>query len=189
MKPLLILTLFFWGAVLMQGCKKDSTDDETTATETPILQAYIGGNVWTPDTLNTTLVYNAATGSKLLTCTGTKSQKRIVFSIKQPGATNDSGFPAATYNVDDTTGVSMSYYTQQLTTAGVYDFLLYGTAQAGSGTITITSVDTANKTMTGTYSFTSSKVNYDAEGNYQSVTVATITLGQFNTMPYTFTSN
>lgn len=191
MKPFLILTLCFWGAVLMQGCKKDSTDDDTTttATETPMLQAYIGGTAWTPDTLNTTLVYNAATGSKLLTCTGTKSQKRIVFSIKLPGATNDSSFPAGTYNVDGTAGVSMSYYTQQLTTAGFYDFVLYGTAQAGSGTITIASVDTANKTMTGTYSFTSSKLNYDAEGNYQSITLATITLGQFNAMPYTFASN
>jgi hypothetical protein len=83
----------------------------------------------------------------------------------------------------------MSYYTQQLTTAGLYNFVLYGTAQAGSGTINITSVDTTHKTMTGTYTFTLSKINYDTEGNYQSITLAAITSGQFNTMPYTFTSN
>lgn len=191
MKPFLILTLCVLSTAIFQGCKKDSTDADTTTTttETPILQAYVGGTVWTPDTLTTTLVYNAATSSKVLTCTGTKSQKRVVFSIKQSGAVNDNSFPVATYNVDGSSNVSMSYYTQQLTTAGLYDFVLYGTAQAGSGTITITSVDTANKTITGTYSFTSSKINYDADGNYESITLAAITTGVFNAMPYTFTGN
>lgn len=190
MKPFLILTLCLFGAVLLQSCKKDSTDDTTTTTtESPILQAYIGGSVWTPDTLSAGINYNAATNSKTFNCTGTVSQNRIVFSVKLASAANDNTFPAGTYNVDTEGTVSMAYYTQQLVTAGVYNFILHGTVQPGSGTVTITSVDAANKTITGTYSFTSTKVNYDDQGNYESISVASITSGVFNAMPYTFTSN
>jgi hypothetical protein len=190
MKPFLILTLCLFGAVLMQGCKKDSTDTETTTTtETPILQAYIGGTVWTPDTLSASINYNAATSSKTFNCTGTIAQKRIVFSVKQANALNDNTFPAGTYNVDGTGTVNMAYYTQQLAAAGVYNFVLHGTVQPGSGTVTVSSIDAANKTITGTYSFTSTKVNYDLDGNYESISVASITSGVFNAMPYTFNSN
>lgn len=115
-----------------------------------------------------------------------------MLSVKQSVAPNNSAFPIATYPVDGTptSPVSMSLYTQQLTSAGNYDFVLYGTAaQANSGSVVVSAVDTVNKTITGTYSFTSSKLNYDDNGNYVSITLGTITSGQFNAMPYTFKRN
>jgi hypothetical protein len=191
MKTLVNLLMLMVPALLVQSCKKkdDSTD---TAATTPILQAYIDGNVWTPDTLNAAITYTAATGIKEFSCNGTKSQKRVVLSVKQNTAPNNSAFPLATYKVDGTAAspVAMSLYTQQLTPAGNYDFLLYGTAaDANAGSVTISAVDTVKKTITGTYSFTSSKLNYDGTGNYVSITLGTITSGQFNAMPYTFKRN
>ncbi|WP_342646960.1 DUF6252 family protein [Mucilaginibacter sp. CSA2-8R] len=190
MKTLVNLLMLMVPALLMQSCKKkdDSTD---TAATTPILQAYINGNVWTPDTLSAAITYTAATGVKEFSFTGTKSQKRVITSVKQ-NDTNNSAFPLTTYKVDDTltSPVAMSLYTQQLTSTGNYDFVLYGTAaEANAGSVTISAVDTVKKTITGTYSFTSSKLNYDENGNYVSITLGTITSGQFNAMPYTFKRN
>ncbi len=191
MKTLVNLLVLVMPAQLMQSCKKKDDTTDTTATSTPILQAYINGSVWTPDTLGATVTYTAATGIKEFSFTGTKSQKRVVTSVKQSSA-NNSAFPLATYKVDgtSTSPVAMSLYTQQLTSAGNYDFVLYGTAaEPGSGSVTISAVDTVKKTITGTYSFTSSKLNYDENGNYVSITLGTITSGQFNGMPYTFKRN
>jgi hypothetical protein len=192
MKTLVNLLMFMVPALMMQSCKKKDDSTDTATTSTPILQAYISGNVWTPDTLSAAVTYTAATGVKEFSCTGTKSQKRVLFSVKQNAAPNNSAFPIATYMVDGTltSPVAMSYYTQQLTSAGNYDFVLYGmAAQANAGSVIISAVDTIKKTITGTYSFTSSKQNYDADGNYVSITLATITSGQFNAMPYTFKRN
>jgi len=192
MKTLFKLIILMMPAVLMQGCKKKDDSTEAATTATPTLQAYIGGTIWTPDTLSASLTYTAATGVKSFNCTGTKTQKRVVFNVNQSSVPNNSAFPIATYTVDGTptSPVAMSYYTQQLTPAGNYDFVLYSTAaQANAGSVIISAVDTVNKTITGTYSFTSSKLNYDGNGNYVSITLATITSGQFNAMPYTLKRN
>ncbi len=191
MKTLVNLLVLVMPALLVQSCKKKDDTTDAAATSTPTLQAYINGTVWTPDTLSAAITYAAATGLKEFSFTGTKNQKRVVTSVKQSDA-NNSAFPLATYKVDGTSAspVAMSLYTQQLTSAGNYDFLLYGTAaEAGSGSVTISAVDTVKKTITGTYSFTSSKLNYDDNGNYVSITLGTITSGQFNAMPYTFKRN
>ncbi len=191
MKTLVNLLVLVVPALLMQSCKKKDDTTDAAATSTPILQAYINGTVWTPDTLSAAVTYTAATGIKEFSFTGTKSQKRVITSVKQSDA-NNSAFPLATFKVDGTptSPVAMSLYTQQLTSAGNYDFVLYGTAaEPGSGSVTISAVDTVKKTITGTYSFTSSKLNYDENGNYVSITLGTITSGQFNGMPYTFKRN
>jgi hypothetical protein len=192
MKTLVNLLVLMVPALLVQSCKKKDDSTDSTTTSTPILQAYINGTVWTPDTLSAAITYTAATGIKEFSCTGTKSQKKVVVSVKQNTAPNNSAFPIAAYTVDGTatSPVAMSLYTQQLTSSGNYDFVLYGTAaQANSGSVTISAVDTVKKTITGTYSFTSSKLNYDDNGNYVSITLGTITSGQFNAMPYTFKRN
>ncbi len=192
MKTLVNLLMLMVPALMVQSCKKKDDSTDSTTTTTPILQAYINGNVWTPDTLSAAITYTTATGLKEFSFVGTKSQKRVITSVKQTTAPNNSTFPIATYTVDGTatSPVAMSLYTQQLTSAGNYDFVLYGTAaQPNSGSVIISAVDTVNKTITGTYNFTSSKLNYDDNGNYVSITLGTITSGQFNAMPYTFKRN
>lgn len=190
MKRTSIFVLSILSGLLMQSCKKSSDDDTTTTTtETPVLQAYINAVAWTPDTLSAAITYNVATGNKEFTCTGTKTQKQVVFTVKQTGAANNSSFPIATYNVDATGNVAMTYNKQQLLSTGAYGFVLSGTAQPGSGTVIVSAVDTVKKTITGTFNFTASKINYDSQGNYLSIDLAPVTAGQFNAMPYTFKRN
>ncbi len=61
MKTLVNLLMLMVPALMVQSCKKKDDSTDSTAITTPILQAYINGNVWTPDTLSAAITYTTAT--------------------------------------------------------------------------------------------------------------------------------
>lgn len=183
MKKIQLIVLLFISAIYFQSCKKDVITSASTTSD-KILAANINGVEWYPDTVSARINYNATTQTKTFAVTGTVSQKRVVFNINVPNSTNTGSFPLATYKVDGTGAVNMFYYTQQKDDAGGYLFVQTGTVEPGSGTATITAIDTVKKVITGTYSFTAKKVNYDSNGNYVSIEINQILLGSFDNLPY-----
>jgi hypothetical protein len=178
------LFLFIIPAVIVsQSCKKGSTDD---ITPTPVFQAYIGTPVWTPDTVSASITYNTTTKTKVFTCGGVKDQKKIDITLTDPTPTDDGGITTGTYKVTANSNVLFTYSTQVKNNSGQYVFEPFGTVQVGSGTLIITAVDANAKTITGNFSFTSSKTNYDENGGIISVDVAAVTAGTITNMPYTF---
>jgi len=179
----LLLSVLF--AFLIQSCNKDAVT--ATATTTKAFQANINGSTWAPDTVNMIVTYNSETKVKTLSCVGTKTQKQVLFSVALPNAGDTPGFTLGTYNIDGA-GVSAQYKTQQLSN-GNYVFLPHGIVEPGSGTITVTAVDSVKKQITGTFSFYSRSTIYDDAGNVVSITVDNITSGEFTNKSYNYVNN
>ncbi|RFZ94292.1 hypothetical protein D0C36_01680 [Mucilaginibacter conchicola] len=167
----------------MFGCKKSSSTDSTDTTPAPALQATIGGNVWTPDTVSATLTYNATAKTKTFYFKGTKSQQQVEASVKDSNPANNSNFTTGSYTPAADGKLVFTYSTQVKNSNGVYVFEPFGEVQNGNGNLTVTTVDTVAKTISGTFYFTSSKNNYDSNGNLISVDLAGITSGSFK-LPY-----
>lgn len=188
MKKIALSVLLVVVVLMFQNCKKSS--DDTTTTSNPLLEATVNGTAWTPDTLSATVTYNAASKTKTLHITGTKAQRQVNITVTAIAATTTADFTASTYTVDATINPLMTYATQQKDTGtGAYVFVVQGTADNAGGSITVSSNDATNKTITGTFYFTTRKITYDGDGNVVSVYAANITGGTFNALPYTFISN
>jgi hypothetical protein len=187
MKKLALLALFVVTVLMFQNCKKSS--DDTVDTVSPLLQASVNGAAWTPDTLSATVTYNAAAKTKVLNISGTKTQKQVNIVITSSNATNTADFGVTTYTVDATLNPLMTYATQQKdATTGAYSFVVQGTADQSGGSITISSIDATNKTITGSFNFSTRKITYDGLGNVVSVSTSTISGGTFTNLPYSFVS-
>ncbi|MBS1521535.1 MAG: hypothetical protein JST50_11090 [Bacteroidetes bacterium] len=172
--------LLLAGLFMIESCKKDTIVG--TAYTTKPFQANINGSVWAPDTISNTIAYNSTAKTKTFTLEGTKDQKQVIMNVILSNASNTPGFTTGTYNVDAST-VLVNYNTQVLQN-GQYVFLPHGTVSAGSGVIIVSSVDSVNKKITGTFNFYSR--SSDSNGD---VTVDNILGGEFTSLPYTFTSN
>ena len=179
------LLLFALIAFIVQSCNKDSVTGigYTTAP----FQANIDGTTWAPDSATMALTYNSTSGTKTLSFVGQKNTRQVLFSVTIPN-TNSTGFPLSTYNID---GVSITaqYNVQQKNSSGAYVFTEQGTVASGAGTIVVTAIDSVKKQITGAFSFYSRSTVYDGSGNVISTTVHNITAGEFNNVPYTFTTN
>jgi hypothetical protein len=184
----LLFMLLLLSAICIQGCKKDVTTTASTISD-KILSANINGTVWNPDTVSAAITYNAASNTKVFTVVGTADSTRITMSITLANSTNTDTFPLNTYKVDSTTNVKLAYYRYQQTSAGTNDYVQVGVVEPSSGSVIVTSIDPTKNVITGTYSFTSKKVNLDSNGNYVSIEIAQILLGSFTNLPYTFVSN
>lgn len=173
------LFLFIIPAVIVsQSCKKNTSADPVTPT--PVFQAYIGTPLWTPDTVSASIAYNTTAKTKVFTCSGVKDQMKIDITLTDPTPGNNSGITLGTYNVTENSSVLFTYSTQNKNTAGEYVFEPMGTVQPGSGRLNISAVDTVAKTITGTFSFTASKIEDNG------IELAAITGGTITNMPYTF---
>ncbi|ASU34437.1 hypothetical protein MuYL_2550 [Mucilaginibacter xinganensis] len=151
--------------------------------------ANIKDSTWYTDTVTSSLTYNAAAKTKTFICEGTGFSKRISISLTKSTSINSSGFPLGTYTVDATPNLQLAYLTPQKNSEGNLVYTPNGTVAAGSGTVVVTAVDSVKNQITGTYSFTTLVNNYDSNGNVVSVTIANISGGGFNKVPYTFKSN
>ena len=187
MKKISLIAALLLAVLLLQNCKKDVFTASTTSTEPMI--ALINDTTWVSDTIKAAVTYNSATNTKVFTCTGISNNKQINLYATQLYAGNTPGFALSTYNVNANSNVAMSYEYPQLNLSGQLVLMPQGTVAPGSGTIVVTAIDSVKKQITGTFSFNSIKNNYDTNGNIVSVTVASITSGGFNNVPYTFTSN
>lgn len=189
MKKVSLSVLLIATILLFQNCKKDDAVTGTEPTVTYKLTASINGTAWTPDTLNATITYNAAAKTKIFAFSGTKAQKQVNVAVTVNNSTSTNDFPVATYTVDATGNPLMVYSTQQKNSSGAYVFVPHGSVDQNAGTISISSIDAANKLITGTFNFSSRTINYDGSGNIISVDVANVSSGSFTNLPYTFTSN
>jgi hypothetical protein len=179
------LLLFALIAFIIQSCNKDTVTGigYTTAP----FQANIDGTTWVPDTATMALAYNGGAGTKTLSFVGQKNTRQVLFSVTLPN-TSSTGFPLNTYNIDSVK-VTAQYNVQQKNSSGVYVFTPQGTVASGAGAIIVTAIDSVKKQITGTFSFYSRSVVYDGSGNVLSTTIHNITAGEFNNVPYTFTTN
>jgi hypothetical protein len=188
MRKIQLIVLLLISATYFQSCKKDVVTSASTTSD-KILAANINGVEWYPDTVSARITFDGATNIKTFSVMGTALSKRVIFSLNVANSTNTNSFPLATYKVDGTSKVNMAYYTQQKNSSGDYVFVQTGTVEPGSGSATITAIDTVKKVITGTYSFTAKKVNYDSDGNYVSIEISQVLLGTFDNLPYTFGTN
>ena len=188
MKKTQLLMLLLLSAICIQSCKKDVTTTASTISD-KILSANINGTAWNPDTVSAAITYNDAAKTKTFNVVGTATQQRVSISVTIPNSTNTNDFTLATYKVDATTNVVLKYFTYQLQPGGGYDYTQVGVVEPSSGSVIITAIDTTKKLITGTYSFTAKKVNYDSDGNIISIEIQQVLLGTFTNLPYTFVSN
>lgn len=185
MKKFALFLFVIPAIILSQSCKKSSNDDAAAVTP-PILQAYIGTPVWTPDTLSASITYNAATNTRVLKISGVKAQKKIDIVFNDPTPGNANAITLGSYKVDATSNLQLIYSTQKKGADGSYIFEQFGTVQPNSGNLVIAGIDPARKILTGTFNFTSSKTNYDQNGNVISIDLAPVSNGTFQDLPYTF---
>jgi hypothetical protein len=186
MNKLKLLAFLLLSAFLIQSCKKDTV--VVTAYTTAAFQANIDGAAWAPDTISTAITYNSATKTKVFTCSSTKEQKQVIWSITLKNAYNSSGFTTGVYTVDSAATVTMQYNTQQVDASGNYVFLPHGNVDPGAGYISITAIDSVKKQITGTFNFYSRSTSTDSSGDL-SITIDNIFGGEFTAIPYKFTSN
>ncbi len=186
MRKIQLLMLFVLSAIIFQGCKKDVVTSASTTSD-QILAATINGTSWIPDDVTANITYNAAAKTKTFTVQGTADSKRVrwVITLNDATVTSANAFPLATYKVDATSRVQMSYY--EANSAG--DYVQVGDVEAGSGSIIVTAIDPTKNVITGTYSFSSRRVNYNPDGTVASVSTQQVLGGNFTNLPYTFTSN
>jgi hypothetical protein len=187
MKKFSLIVTLLSAALLLQNCKKDTVT--ATATSNTTLFAAINDTTWTANTVTAAITYNSATKTKVFTCTGIGLNKEITMAVTLHNAINTSGFPLATYVVDTTSNVKLSYYTEQKNSSGNYVLMPQGTVGPGSGGVVISAIDSVKKQITGIFDLTSVKNTYDSAGNITSVTLVHVTAGAFNNLPYTFNSN
>ncbi|MDB5125442.1 MAG: hypothetical protein JWP94_3571 [Mucilaginibacter sp.] len=187
MKRFSLIIALLSAVLLLQNCKKDTVT--ATATSNTTLFAVVNDTTWIADTVRAAITYNSATKTKVFTCTGIGTNKEINVALTQNNAINTSGFPLATFIVDNTPDLLMSYYTMQKNSSGAYVLAPQGTVGPGSGGIIISAIDSVKRQITGTFSFTSLKNTYDSQGNIATVTLDHVTAGAFNNLPYTFKSN
>lgn len=185
MKQILVTALAILAISTFQSCKKSA---DTPATAAPQLEALINGTSWAPDTLSAGITYYAATKTKVFNFTGTYKQRLLNCAITVSNAANTNDFTLTTYVVDATGNPLMTYSAQQKDSNGNYVFMPVATAAANNGTITISSINVASGLISGTFSFSDKKNNYDNNGNVVSITNTVISSGEFTNMPYKFIS-
>lgn len=185
MKKFSLIAILLSGLLFLENCKKDTVT--AVATSTSLMIANIKDSTWYTDTVTSSLTYNAAAKTKTFVCEGTGFNKRVRLSVTKASSSNTSGFPLGTYIVNSTPDVQLQFLTPQ-NIGGTVSYQPNGTVAPGSGSVVVTGVDSVKNQMTGTFSFTTLINNYDASGNIVSVTVAVVSGGGFNKVPYTFTS-
>jgi hypothetical protein len=187
MRKIQLIVLLLISAITIQSCKKDVVTSASTTSDKR-LSANINGTDWVPDTINAAITYNSAAQTKTFTVVGTADEKQVSINIKLANATNTADFTIGNYKFDGTDRVKLTYSILKLV-GNDYAYVQVGDVEAGSGSVTITAVDTDKKVITGYYSFTSKKVNYDLDGNIQSIEISQVLLGTFTNLPYNFVSN
>jgi hypothetical protein len=189
MRKIQLIVLLLISAVYIQSCKKDAVTSASTTSD-KILAANINGVEWYPDTVNASINFNGTTKVKTLAVIGTLSGKRVIFNVNIPNSINTNSFPVASYKLDGTGKVNMSYYTQQKNSNGDYVFVETGTVEAGSGVVAVSSIDSTKNVITGSFSFTAKKVNRDPVTNdITSIEINQVLLGTFTNLPYILGDN
>ena len=182
MKKFSLIVALFLAILLLQNCSKDTVT--ATASTTQTLFATINDSTWTTNTYTAVINYDATSKSKIFSCFATGNNKKIVMSVTQNNTTNTPGFPVKSFLSDAAGTNNFSFLT---TTNGGVNYVQHGIVGPGSGSLSVTGIDSVKKVITGIFYFTAVKNNLDSNGNIISTSVSQITSGAFNAMPYTFT--
>ncbi len=178
MKKISLIATLISAVLLLQNCKKDTVTASTISSEPMI--ALINDTTWIADTVNATMTYTAATKTKTLSCSGISNNKKINFYITQNSASSTPGFGIDTYTADGKSD-TLSYEYPQKNSMGNLVLMPQGVVSPGSGSVSVTTVDSVKKVISGTFYFNSIKSNTDG-----SITIAAVLQGGFNNVPYTF---
>ncbi len=189
MKKFSLIATLLLAVLLLQKCKKDPYS--ATAQSSNLFFAIINDTTWNADTVKASLTYNSASKTKVLSCSAVGASKKLLMSVTQTmNVYNSAGFPInSAFNADAAGNNQFAYETLQKNLQGDLVYTPLGTVTPGSGTLTVSSIDSVKKVVSGTFTYTAKQNNYDNNGNVISVTVSNITAGAFNNMPYTFITN
>ncbi len=189
MKKFSLIATLLLAVLLLQKCKKDPYS--ATAQSSNLFFAIINDSTWNADTVKASLTYNSASNTKVLSISAVGASKKLLMSVKQTvNVYNSAGFPInSAFNADAAGNNQFVYETLQKNLQGNLVYAPLGTVAPGSGSLTITAVDSVKKVMSGLFSYTSLLNNYDQTGDVISVTVSQVSAGAFNNMPYTFIGN
>ena len=161
MRSCLIRCLIGIIAISFVSCSKELSKEEGNAPAASSFYATIEGNLWNADSLQSLFQINGGLSINGLSKTG--DQISIVLST----------FKTGVYTLDASSD-SYAFYTNILAPVEV-DY--YSNVGPAGGTVTITSIDSINHLISG--SFTLTLVNPDDN------TTKTITSGVLNSVPYT----
>jgi outer membrane protein assembly factor BamD (BamD/ComL family) len=186
MKKLSLIVALFFTILLLQNCSKDTVT--ATASSTQTLFATINDSTWSSSTYSAKVAYNTDSKSKIFSCVASANNKQIIMSVTQTNTSNSAGFPLKTFISDAGATNNFAFYALQKNTSGAYVYVQQGTVSTGSGTLSVSAIDSVKKVITGTFYFTAIKNNYDGSGNIISTSVSKVEGGAFNNMPYTFTT-
>ena len=165
---------------LLQNCKKEVTNTHT-APPAQGMYALINDTAWTAVTVAASLEYNKAGTTKTFTCRGTAGSQIIQLITVQNNVGAGNSFPVGTANGSLT---SFNYYIQP-----IHRELTEQPATPGNtaGTsLVITAIDTANRLISGTFSFPSADSAYDANYNLTKVQKNQIANGFFKQVHYVY---
>ena len=179
LKHLLKAALLF-AVTLLQNCKKEAVNTPTTLPKQG-MYALINDTAWTAVTVTALLEYDARTG-KIFTLRGTMGDKIIQLTAIQNNAAAGNNFPVgpANKNFD-----SFGYYIMPIHRALTEQNPTAGTVAGTS--LVITAIDTANRLISGTFTFPQADTAYDAVGNATAVQNHLITNGFFKQVHYVYT--
>ena len=102
-----------------------------------------------------------------------------------PAAADTPGFPLGTYTVDGTS-ITAQFNTQKSAGGAIYAARY---RESGSGTLTISAIDSVKKQITGIFGLVSRTINYDDSGNVISTTINNVTGGEFTAVSYIYANN
>ncbi|MBS1531121.1 MAG: hypothetical protein JSU01_12500, partial [Bacteroidetes bacterium] len=167
-------------AVLLQNCKKEASHS-AVAPPSQGMYALVNDTAWTAVTVTASLEYNLSTG-KIFTCQGTMGSKIIQLIAVQNNVAAGNDFPIGPSN---NSSDSFGYFilpvhrnlTEQNTTPG----------NTAGTSLVITAIDTANRLISGTFTFPQADTAYDAFDNVIAVTRNQITNGFFKKVHYVYT--
>src|ERR1700753_127104 len=108
MKKFSLIITFLLAVLILQSCKKDTIIAYATSSNT--LFAVINDTTWSASDISASLTYNAAAKTKVFTCTGIGSSKKVAFTITATGQSNTASFPLQTF-LSDGAGTNFAYYT------------------------------------------------------------------------------
>lgn len=164
-------------AVLMflavASCSSDNEDSPATIGEGTIT-AKINGENWTGTVSSVTLIRVASENAQRFDISAEDSSQRLSLAIES-AYTTEAGMPLASYNFPDNALFLNSYKIN-----GNY----YGEHMPETGTLTITSINTSTKKISGTFSFTNTKSGV-LQTQIVTPEVVEVTEGNFTNLSYT----
>jgi hypothetical protein len=176
----LVLALVFG---FVSSCKKSVVGTSATAStdSSAAFSATIAGVTWNSDSVTAVLVNGRGPGDKWMTISGWSSARLISISLHDTSTATDSTITIGQYLVDAGPEAAGFGYASDKILIG-RDSIWSRSGVARSGQATVTALDAAKKSVSGTFNFTARIVVVDSLGLHADSVV--VTNGLFKNIPY-----